>query len=109
MDTNILGISGLDVLTQQTALNTIDRTKNAIVALSGIRSDIGAQQNRLEHIIKSQNNTIENTQSAESIIRDTNMATEMVRYSNENILAQAGQAILAQANQTNQGVLSLLQ
>ena len=109
MDTNILGISGLDVLTQQTALNTIDRTKNAIIALSGIRSDIGAQQNRLEHIIKSQNNTIENTQSAESIIRDTDMATEMVRYSNENILAQAGQAILVQANQTNQGVLSLLQ
>jgi flagellin len=66
-------------------------------------------QNRLEHTVKNLDNVVENTTSAESRIRDTDMAAEMVRYSNNNILAQAGQAMLAQANQTNQGVLSLLQ
>ena len=73
------------------------------------RSDLGAIQNRLEHTINNLDNVVENTQAAESQIRDTDMATEMVKYSNNNILAQAGQAMLAQSNQANQGVLSLLQ
>ena len=70
---------------------------------------LGAVQNRLEHTISNLDNVVENTTSAESQIRDTDMATEMVKYSNNNILSQAGQAMLAQANQSNQGVLSLLQ
>ena len=81
----------------------------ALLKLNDISSKIGAQQNRLEHTIKHQNNTIENTQHAESVIRDTDMAEEMVKFSKENILEQAGQAMLAQANQSNQGILSLLQ
>ena len=82
--------------------------KTALEKVSQQRSDLGAIQNRLEHTIKNLDNVVENTQSAESLIRDTDMATEMVKYSNNNILAQAGQSMLAQANQTNQGVLSLL-
>lgn len=73
------------------------------------RASLGAVQNRLEHTISNLDNVVENTTAAESQIRDTDMATEMVRYSNNNILAQAGQAMLAQSNQANQGVLSLLQ
>jgi flagellin len=83
-------------------------TKDALTKVSRQRSDLGAVQNRLEHTIKNLDNVVENTQAAESAIRDTDMATEMVRYSNNNILAQAGQSMLAQANQSNQGVLSLL-
>ena len=83
-------------------------TKDALTKVSRQRSDLGAIQNRLEHTIKNLDNVVENTQAAESAIRDTDMATEMVRYSNNNILAQAGQSMLAQANQSNQGVLSLL-
>ena len=83
--------------------------KAALQDVSEQRSDLGAIQNRLEHTIKNLDNIVENTTSAESAIRDTDMATEMVRYSNSNILAQAGQSMLAQANQSNQGVLSLLQ
>jgi flagellin len=83
-------------------------TKVALNRVSKQRSDLGAVQNRLEHTINNLDNVVENTTSAESAIRDTDMATEMVRYSNNNILAQAGQAMLAQANQANQGVLSLL-
>lgn len=82
--------------------------KAALKDVSQQRSDLGAIQNRLEHTINNLDNVVENTTSAESSIRDTDMATEMVRYSNNNILAQAGQAMLAQANQSNQGVLSLL-
>ena len=82
--------------------------KKAIKNLNTQRSELGAVQNRLEHTIANLDNIVENTTSAESAIRDTDMATEMVRYSNNNILAQAGQAMLAQANQSNQGVLSLL-
>ena len=89
------------------ALNAF--AKSAIKTVSKQRSDLGAVQNRLEHTISNLDNVVENTTSAESQIRDTDMATEMVRYSNNNILAQAGQAMLAQANQSNQGVLSLLQ
>ncbi len=91
------------------AKSAIDTIKSAITSLSKSRSYLGAMQNRLEHTISNLDNIVENTTSAESAIRDTDMATEMVRYSNNNILAQAGQAMLAQANQSNQGVLSLLQ
>ena len=87
-------------------LNTY--VKEALEKVSRQRSDLGAVQNRLEHTIANLDNVVENTTAAESQIRDTDMATEMVRYSNNNILAQAGQAMLAQANQSNQGVLSLL-
>ena len=82
--------------------------KSAIQCVSEQRSRLGATQNRLEHTVNNLNNVVENTTSAESAIRDTDMASEMVKYSNNNILAQAGQAMLAQANQSNQGVLSLL-
>lgn len=77
--------------------------------LADMRSDLGAQQNRLEHSYNINLNASENTQYAESQIRDTDMAAEMVSYSLQNILSQAGTAMLAQANQTNQNVLSLLQ
>ena len=101
-------ISGASTLkiTSNTAVSTI---KKAIQAVSTQRSSLGAVQNRLEHTINNLDNVVENTTSAESRIRDTDMATEMVKYSNTNILAQAGQAMLAQSNQANQGVLSLLQ
>ena len=88
------------------ALNAF--AKSALKTVSQQRSDLGAVQNRLEHTINNLDNVVENTTSAESAIRDTDMATEMVKYSNNNILTQAGQAMLAQANQSNQGVLSLL-
>jgi len=96
----------VDVSTDATAaLGTI---KDAINTISTQRSDLGAIQNRLEHTVNNLNNVVENTQAAESQIRDTDMATEMVKYSNNNILAQAGTAMLAQSNQANQNVLSLL-
>ncbi|MBQ7809989.1 MAG: flagellin [Clostridia bacterium] len=82
--------------------------KSALQTVSTQRSALGAVQNRLEHTINNLDNVVENTTAAESQIRDTDMATEMVKYSNNNILQQAGQAMLAQANQANQGVLSLL-
>ena len=88
------------------ALNAF--AKSAIKTVSQQRSDLGAVQNRLEHTIKNLDNVVENTTAAESQIRDTDMASEMVKYSNNNILMQAGQSMLAQANQTNQGVLSLI-
>ena len=88
-------------------LNT--KVKTAITTLSTQRANLGAIQNRLEHTINNLDNVVENTTAAESRIRDTDMATEMVKYSNTNILAQAGQAMLAQSNQANQGVMSLLQ
>ncbi|MBE5884357.1 MAG: flagellin [Lachnospiraceae bacterium] len=101
-----LDVSGADGTAAKAAITTI---KNAIKTLNAQRSDLGAIQNRLEHTINNLDNVVENTTAAESQIRDTDMATEMVKYSNNNILAQAGQAMLAQANQANQGVLSLLQ
>ena len=82
---------------------------DAINKVSAQRSELGAVQNRLEHTINNLDNVVENTTAAESRIRDTDMAEAMVEYSNLNILAQAGQSMLAQANQSNQGVLSLLQ
>lgn len=92
----------------QSATDAIGVIADAIAKVSKQRSGLGAIQNRLEHTIKNLDNIAENTTSAESAIRDTDMATEMVKYSNANILAQAGQSMLAQANQSNQGVLSLL-
>ena len=100
---NVTGASG------NNAKDSIAKIKKALEHVSSQRADLGAIQNRLEHTIRNLDNVVENTQAAESQIRDTDMAEEMVRYSNNNILAQAGQSMLAQANQTNQGVLSLLQ
>ena len=104
-----IGVSDLKVNTADSATAAIETLKNAIQTVSTQRSALGAVQNRLEHTINNLDNVVENTTSAESQIRDTDMATEMVKYSNNNILAQAGQAMLAQSNQANQGVLSLLQ
>ena len=103
-----LGVSGLKIDTEAEATDALDTIAEAIKKVSRQRSDIGAVQNRLEHTINNLENVIENTTSAESQIRDTDMAEEMLKYSNNNILIQAGQAMLAQANQSNQGVLSLL-
>ena len=111
MGAKSLGIDGLKVdgTNSTNADNAIDTIAAAIQKVSTQRSSLGAVQNRLEHTINNLDNVVENTTSAESQIRDTDMATEMVKYSNNNILAQAGQAMLAQSNQSNQGVLSLLQ
>ena len=98
-------VGGTDAKSAQLAISQI---KVALAQVSKQRADLGAVQNRLEHTIRNLDNVVENTTSAESSIRDTDMATEMVKYSNNNILAQAGQSMLAQANQANQGVLSLL-
>jgi flagellin len=103
-----LGINGLKVSTTNTADAAVNTISEAIQKVSKQRSALGAVQNRLEHTINNLDNVVENTTSAESAIRDTDMATEMVAYSNANILSQAGQAMLAQSNQSNQGVLSLL-
>ncbi len=105
-----LGVNGLkmDGTDDSNALDAIRKIGAAIQKVSAQRSDLGAVQNRLEHTINNLDNVVENTTSAESAIRDTDMASEMVKYSNSNILSQAGQAMLAQANQSNQGVLSLL-
>ena len=110
MSSKGLSINGLkiDGTSDDNALGAIEKIKAAISKVSAQRSDLGAVQNRLEHTINNLDNVVENTTSAESQIRDTDMATEMVKYSNNNILSQAGQAMLAQANQSNQGVLSLL-
>ncbi|MCM1568337.1 MAG: flagellin [Roseburia sp.] len=102
-----IGLTG-DATTSTTSAALNASVKKAIAAVNEQRSTLGAVQNRLEHTINNLDNVVENTTSAESAIRDTDMATEMVRYSNNNILAQAGQAMLAQSNQSNQGVLSLL-
>ena len=106
-----LGINGLkiDGTDDGNALDAIGKIKAAITKVSAQRSDLGAVQNRLEHTINNLDNVVENTTSAESAIRDTDMASTMVKYSNNNILAQAGTSMLAQANQSNQSVLSLLQ
>jgi flagellin len=105
-----LGISGIRVDGEDgtNATGALTVLSAAIKKVSTQRSTLGAVQNRLEHTIKNLDNIVENTTAAESQIRDTDMATEMVRYSNANILAQAGQSMLAQSNQMNQGVLNLL-
>ena len=109
MSASGLGIASVfcSTVTGAQSLNTA--VKAAIKEVSEQRSKLGAIQNRLEHTINNLDNVVENTTAAESRIRDTDMATEMVKFSNVNILAQAGQAMLAQSNQGNQGVLSLLQ
>ena len=105
-----LGVNGLTITgdNDDNATAAIDVVADALERVSAQRATLGAVQNRLEHTIANLDNVVENTTSAESAIRDTDMATQMVSYSNNQILAQAGQAMLAQSNQANQGVLSLL-
>lgn len=102
-------VNGARVDDAETAGKTISIVQNAINVVSKQRSALGALQNRLEHTVANLDTVSENTSAAESRIRDTDMAKEMVNYSKNNILAQAGQSMLAQANQSTQGVLSLLQ
>ena len=104
-----IGVKSVSVANSTSALAAISTIKAALTSISKQRSALGAIQNRLEHTINNLDNVVENTTSAESRIRDTDMATEMVSYSNNQILAQAGQAMLAQSNQATSGVLSLLQ
>ena len=106
---SVNSLSSTGVASQSAAKSSISTIKAAMTVISKQRSGLGAIQNRLEHTINNLDNVVENTTAAESAIRDTDMATEMVKYSNNQILAQAGQAMLAQSNQSNQGVLSLLQ
>ena len=114
MDASSLGISKLASSaefvdsTGSKAKDAIGMITKAIAKVSEQRSDLGAIQNRLEHTIKNLDNVVENTTAAESQIRDTDMASQMVEFTKNNILAQAGQSMLAQANQSTQGVLSLL-
>ena len=108
MNASSLGVDALKVSSFASAGSSMDKIQSAINLVSTQRSTLGALQNRLEHTINNLNTTAENTQAAESRIRDVDMATEMVEYSKNNILAQAGQSMLAQANQATQGVLSLL-
>ncbi len=108
MNASSLGVSGLTVSSFSAAGTSMTAIQAAIDKVSTQRSTLGALQNRLEHTINNLDTTCENTQAAESRIRDTDMAEEMVEYSKNNILSQAGQSMLAQANQANQGVLSLL-
>jgi flagellin len=108
MNASSLGVSGVTVSSFSAAGTTMSKVQAAIDKVSTQRATLGAVQNRLEHTIANLDTTSENTSAAESRIRDTDMAKEMVSYSKNNILAQAGQSMLAQANQSNQGVLSLL-
>jgi flagellin len=108
MNASSLGVNTLDVASFSKAGEAMKAIQDAIDEVSTQRSTLGALQNRLEHTINNLDTTSENTQAAESRIRDTDMAEEMVEYSKNNILSQAGQSMLAQANQANQGVLSLL-
>ena len=111
MKSSVLGVKGsaLSVSSFAAAGSTMKKVQSAIDMVSTQRAKLGAIQNRLEHTIANLDTTSENTSAAESRIRDTDMAKEMVNYSKNNILAQAGQSMLAQANQSTQGVLSLLQ
>ncbi len=102
-------ISGIDISKADTAKSAIDLVNTAIDAVSSMRSDFGALQNRLEHTINNLGVQTENLSAAESRIRDVDMAKEMMAYTKNNILVQASQAMLAQANQVPQGVLQLLQ
>ena len=104
-----LGLSGLDVNDYKKAGETISRLDDAIQQISSYRSEFGALQNRLEHACRVSDNTAENTQAVESEIRDSDMAKEVLEHSRYSTLQQAGQAILMQANQSAQSVLSILQ
>ena len=108
MSCSQIGVGSVDVSTQRGAKLAIDSIKDAIKEVSSQRSDLGAIQNRLEHTIANLDNVVENTTAAESQIRDTDMAKTMVEFTKNNILSQAGTSMLAQANQSTQGVLSLL-
>ena len=108
MNAKYIGIDKIDVSTEGGARNAIEKVAAASAHISAMRSDLGAYQNRLEHAYVNNQNKAENTTAAESRIRDTDMAAEMVRLSMQNILQQAGESMLAQANQSTQGVLSLL-
>ncbi|MFG6327215.1 MAG: flagellin [Lachnospiraceae bacterium] len=109
MNATALGVNALTVDTNANAGTSMSKIQAAISKVSTQRSALGALQNRLEHTVKNLDTTAENTQAAESRIRDTDMANQMVEYSKNSILQQAGQSMLAQANSANQGVLSLLQ
>jgi flagellin len=108
MDAASLSVNALSLSTYTKAGSAISKVQSAIDKVSTQRSTLGAVQNRLEHTINNLNTTSENTQAAESRIRDTDMASEMVEFSKNNILSQAGLSMLSQANQANQGVLSIL-
>ena len=109
MSAKSLGIADVDISTLEGAQTAIDKIRTAINSVSSTRGDLGAIQNRLEHTINNLGVTTENMTAAESRIRDTDMAQEMMSYTKNNILVQAAQAMLAQANQVPQGVLQLLQ
>lgn len=109
MDATALGVNAILVSNHTDATEATSTIQSAINQVSTQRSALGALQNRLEHTIANADNTSENLQAAESRIRDVDMAKEMVKYSKDNILQQAAQSMLAQANQSTQGVLSLLQ
>jgi flagellin len=104
-----LGLAGISVATQDSASEAIDKIKTAINTVSGVRGTLGAAQNRLEHTQNNLSVMSENIQDAESTIRDTDVAEEMMSYTKNNILVQSAQAMLAQANSVPQGVLQLLQ
>lgn len=103
-----IGIQDVDVSTEDSATRSIDMVAFALGRVSSQRSTLGAYQNRLESIVRNLDNVVENTQTSESKIRDTDMAEEMVRYSNNQILQQAGQSVLVQATQAANGVMKLL-
>ena len=109
MSAKSIGITDVDISTLEDAQTAIDKIRTAINSVSSTRGDLGAIQNRLEHTINNLGVTTENMTAAESRIRDTDMAQEMMSYTKNNILVQAAQAMLAQANQLPQGVLQLLQ
>ena len=100
--------TAVNALSMEGARSAIDSFSDAIKLVSGVRSYYGALQNRMEHTIRNLENVIENTTTSESKLRDTDMASEMVVYAKQNILIQAGQSVLAQANHSNEGILSIL-
>ncbi len=109
LNSSIIGIEGVDVTSPDNAKNSLGAIANAIETVSGIRGEIGAQQNRIEHTINVTATTKENLESSESKIRDTDMAREIIKNQKQTVLEQAGQSMLSQANQQQQGVLNLLQ
>lgn len=104
-----MGLTSIDVSSHQSSSVALDRIRNAVIYVSGERSKMGAYQNRLEYTINNLENYSENLTNAESVIRDTDMATAMTQMAKDNILEQVSQAMISQANQNQQGVLSLLQ
>lgn len=109
MNATLIGVNNIDISSQSEAKNAIGKIKKASEIISSDRSELGAYQNRLEHSHNNVKNIEENTQAAESQLRDTDMAKEMVKFANDNILAQAGTTMLAQANQVQGAVLKLLE